>query len=126
MFALCCVRFSPGLWIKINNNLFGLSPAQPRARPNTVLLTVFKISLTFYLHQPVSTTLLANLFPLLLLPGYDGVPVEALQGLDIGSSNANLNESSGNVGNGNGDYDPDLPAPPKDNNQVAAWYDTDL
>ena len=23
-------------------------------------------------------------------------------------------------------YDPDLPAPPQDNNQVAAWYDTDL
>ena len=23
-------------------------------------------------------------------------------------------------------FDPDLPAPPQDNNQVAAWYDTDL
>jgi len=23
-------------------------------------------------------------------------------------------------------YDSDLPQPPQDNNQVAAWYDTDL
>merc|ERR1719188_1748617 len=64
-------------------------------------------------------------------PGYD-VPVEAMNGLD-------LNENSGGGGGAspnssqraaaaadNRNFDPDLPAPPQDNNQVAAWYDTDL
>lgn len=63
--------------------------------------------------------------------GYDQIPID-MQGLEIGSH-----------GGGNGstyspieamdvtntdNFDPidQLPAPPQDNNQVAAWYDTDL
>ena len=46
--------------------------------------------------------------------GYDTIPVE-MQGLEIGGAMAlpdfTLDE---------------LPQPPQDNNQVAAWYDTDL
>merc|ERR1719211_464254 len=55
--------------------------------------------------------------------GYDGVPVEAMQALDI---------NEGHYGhayhNGGSDinYENEVPNPPQDNNQVAAWYDTDL
>lgn len=55
--------------------------------------------------------------------GYDGIPVEAMQGLD-------LNEGHYGQGYHNGgsdiNYDSEVPNPPQDNNQVAAWYDTDL
>lgn len=55
--------------------------------------------------------------------GYDQIPID-IQGLEIGSH-----------GGGNGstysaleamDVIDQLPTPPDDNNQVAAWYDTDL
>ena len=92
----------------------------------------------------------------ILLPGYDGLPIESMQGLDINSSgnfndsdlrndqanyvnynpnNININASRIN----NSDVEPPyvntsqstqnnetLPNPPSDSNQVAAWYDTDL
>lgn len=69
--------------------------------------------------------------------GYDHVPVDSMQGLDIGSQH-------GGPGSNYGPIDPrDLPPghpghpdltfdqqappqPPRDNNQMAAWYDTDL
>merc|ERR1711988_476498 len=58
-------------------------------------------------------------------PGYDGIPVEELQGMGI---NSHPGSTYGPV------HDMDMgahfeempPAPPQDNNQVAAWYDTDL
>merc|ERR1712073_255476 len=43
-------------------------------------------------------------------PGYDGLPVEEMQGMDMGQQH----------------FEDMPPAPPQDNNQVAAWYDTDL
>jgi len=63
-------------------------------------------------------------------PGYDGIPVDGMQGLDIGShpgstygggpvQDMDMEGSDLNFGN-------DMPQPPQDNNQVAAWYDTDL
>ena len=58
-----------------------------------------------------------------IVSGYDGVPVEAMQALDI---------NEGHYGhayhNGGSDinYENEVPNPPQDNNQVAAWYDTDL
>merc|ERR1740123_873340 len=63
-------------------------------------------------------------------PGYDGIPVDGMQGLDIGShpgstygggpvQDMDMDGSDLNFGN-------DMPQPPQDNNQVAAWYDTDL
>lgn len=62
--------------------------------------------------------------------GYDQIPID-MQGLEI-ESHGNGNGSTygtldamevGSAGN----FDPiDIPTPPQENNQVAAWYDTDL
>lgn len=62
-----------------------------------------------------------------------------MHGLDLnggsgGSLYANNNGGAGGEtssqsplhGGDNVNYDPDLPNPPQDNNQMAAWYDTDL
>ena len=44
-----------------------------------------------------------------------------------GDQLVNTSNSDPNIpGGDNLNFDPDLPAPPQDNNQVAAWYDTDL
>jgi catenin beta 1 len=71
--------------------------------------------------------------------GYDQIPIDSMQGLEIGSHH-------GAGGGGGSTYGPmdamdvggpdssdlnfdhldELPQPPQDNNQVAAWYDTDL
>ncbi|XP_074103224.1 armadillo isoform X1 [Cotesia typhae] len=59
---------------------------------------------------------------------YDQIPIDSMQGLEIGGSTYGAMDAM-DVG-----HDPDLsfdhidelPAPPQDNNQVAAWYDTDL
>lgn len=62
-------------------------------------------------------------------PGYDGLPVEELQGMGIGSHPGStygqvqdMDMHQGDLGH----FDTDMPQPPQDNNQVAAWYDTDL
>ena len=91
------------------------------------------------------------------VPGYDGLPIESMQGLDINSSHpgstyGHIGEHGGSAGGGpletntntplphqqltnqpsegtGADYheqDGSVPQPPNDNNQVAAWYDTDL
>merc|ERR1719480_257767 len=58
-------------------------------------------------------------------PGYDGLPVEELQGMGIGSHPGSTygQVQDMDMGGHQGDLPP---APPQDNNQVAAWYDTDL
>jgi catenin beta 1 len=60
--------------------------------------------------------------------GYDGVPVESLQGLDLNSHHSSTYGGGGGMDDGeDSDYDQErIPNPPSDNNQVAAWYDTDL
>ncbi|XP_023349288.1 armadillo segment polarity protein isoform X2 [Eurytemora carolleeae] len=59
--------------------------------------------------------------------GYDGVPVDGMQGLDIGSHPGSTYGQVQDMDMGDHmNYDSDLPQPPQDNNQVAAWYDTDL
>merc|ERR1712096_234465 len=87
--------------------------------------------------------------------GYDGLPVESMQGLDINSSHpgstyGHIGDHGGSGSGGGGghdtnpntplphqqlqnqagnefqDQDGSVPQPPNDNNQVAAWYDTDL
>merc|ERR550534_1359635 len=59
--------------------------------------------------------------------GYDGVPVDEMEGMGIGS---HPGSTYGQVQDMpmEGDFmgDQDMPQPPQDNNQVAAWYDTDL
>merc|ERR1719432_246291 len=59
--------------------------------------------------------------------GYDTLPVESMQGMGIGS---HPGSTYGQVQDMpmDGDFmgDQDMPQPPQDNNQVAAWYDTDL
>jgi len=59
--------------------------------------------------------------------GYDGVPVDEMEGMGIGS---HPGSTYGQVQDMpmDGDFmgDQDMPQPPQDNNQVAAWYDTDL
>merc|ERR1719239_1831327 len=61
------------------------------------------------------------------IPGYDGVPVDEMEGMGIGS---HPGSTYGQVQDMpmEGDFmgDQDMPQPPQDNNQVAAWYDTDL
>jgi catenin beta 1 len=84
----------------------------------------------------------ADEFSLVLITlcvGYDQIPIDSMQGLEIGSHH-------GAGGGGGSTYGPidamdvggpdssdlnfdhldELPQPPQDNNQVAAWYDTDL
>lgn len=62
--------------------------------------------------------------------GYDGIPVESMQRLDLGGDETPYGGVNGGSqvvhGGDNVNFDPDLPSPPQDNNQVAAWYDTDL
>jgi catenin beta 1 len=59
--------------------------------------------------------------------GYDGLPVDGMQGLDIGSHPGSTYGQVQDMDVGDQmNYDSDLPPPPQDNNQVAAWYDTDL
>ena len=76
-----------------------------------------------------------------LFLGHDGLPVDQMAGLDLNGMGDNsiyggvshghaldnsqsplTTPSNGNLNN----YNDDLPSPPQDNNQVAAWYDTDL
>ena len=57
--------------------------------------------------------------------GYDGVPVDAMQALDINESPYGQHQGYHNGGS-DINYDSEVPHPPQDNNQVAAWYDTDL
>ncbi len=54
-----------------------------------------------------------------------------MNGLDLNDNGSPTSGSrhrapSTTTGGDNMNYDPDLPTPPQDNNQVAAWYDTDL
>ncbi|XP_037078008.1 armadillo segment polarity protein-like isoform X2 [Pollicipes pollicipes] len=69
--------------------------------------------------------------------GYDPVPVASMEGLELGSAGPGSNygplDPVGVPAPGSGPPDmafdnmADLPPqPPRDNNQVAAWYDTDL
>ena len=61
--------------------------------------------------------------------GYDGVPIESLQGLDLNSDTTITTYHPDNtfVHTHSPKLPKDLPEPPMDiNNQVAAWYDTDL
>lgn len=75
-------------------------------------------------------------------PGYDTLPIDSMQGLDIGNGPASAAAGDPNnlgvapnspygmdmdVGEiGAGELLEAMPSPPHDNSQVAAWYDTDL
>ncbi|XP_045445980.1 armadillo segment polarity protein [Melitaea cinxia] len=55
--------------------------------------------------------------------GYDQIPIDSMQGLEIGSGfgmDMDIGEADG------AGADIAFPEPPHDNNNVAAWYDTDL
>lgn len=62
--------------------------------------------------------------------GYDQIPID-MQGLEIESHGGGNGSTYGtldamDVGSA-GNFDPiEIPTPPQENNQVAAWYDTDL
>ena len=92
----------------------------------------FQIYLILYFHAYSATggvhkqyTLVKIILPI-SLAGYDGIPVEAMQNLDL-NNDGNYGELQGYHNGGSEiNYDNDLPSPPQDNNQVAAWYDTDL
>jgi len=60
--------------------------------------------------------------------GYDGVPVDEMQTMGIGSHPGSTYGQVQDMDMANNDmnFDQDMPQPPQDNNQVAAWYDTDL
>jgi len=59
-------------------------------------------------------------------PGYDGLPVEEMQGMGINSHPGSTYGPVQDMDMGNNHFEDMPPAPPQDNNQVAAWYDTDL
>ena len=62
-----------------------------------------------------------------MFSGYDQVPVESMQGLDIGCHQGVGGGSTyGNMTNMDFEQADELPQPPQDNNTLAAWYDTDL
>ncbi|XP_015123265.1 armadillo segment polarity protein isoform X1 [Diachasma alloeum] len=61
--------------------------------------------------------------------GYDQIPIDSMQGLEIGGGSTYGAMDAMDVaheGDLSFDHLAELPAPPQDNNQVAAWYDTDL
>ena len=55
-------------------------------------------------------------------PGYDGVPVDGMQGLDIGSHPGSTYGGAGvqemDMAGSDINFDTDMPQPPQDNNQV--------
>ncbi|XP_045533757.1 armadillo segment polarity protein isoform X2 [Papilio machaon] len=58
--------------------------------------------------------------------GYDQIPIDSMQGLEIGSGfGMEMDIGETETGDGGG-ADLAFPEPPHDNNNVAAWYDTDL
>merc|ERR1719190_249685 len=59
-------------------------------------------------------------------PGYDGLPVEEMQGMGINSPPGSTYGPIQDMDMGQQHFEDMPPAPPQDNNQVAAWYDTDL
>lgn len=64
------------------------------------------------------------------LSGYDTLPIDSMQGLEIGSHGPGSNYGPMDVGGDSTtlDFDhlEDLPQPPQDSQHLAAWYDTDL
>lgn len=73
--------------------------------------------------------------------GYDTLPLDSMQGLEIGGGHMSGMHSSGtpaspyamdmgvgdmHAGELTFDHLEAMPSPPQDNNQAAAWYDTDL
>ncbi|XP_053625173.1 armadillo segment polarity protein isoform X1 [Plodia interpunctella] len=57
--------------------------------------------------------------------GYDQIPIDSMQGLEIGSG-FGMEMDIGDEGAAAASADLAFPEPPHDNNNVAAWYDTDL
>ena len=53
----------------------------------------------------------------MLIPGYDGLPVEELQGMGIGSHPGSTYGQVQDMDMG-AHFDTDMPQPPQDNNQV--------
>ncbi|XP_063531209.1 armadillo segment polarity protein isoform X2 [Cydia strobilella] len=58
--------------------------------------------------------------------GYDQIPIDSMQGLEIGSGFGMDMDIGDPEGAGAASADLAFPEPPHDNNNVAAWYDTDL
>lgn len=58
--------------------------------------------------------------------GYDQIPIDSMQGLEIGSGFGMDMDIGDTEGAGAASADLSFPEPPHDNNNVAAWYDTDL
>ncbi|CAK1582125.1 unnamed protein product [Parnassius mnemosyne] len=58
--------------------------------------------------------------------GYDQIPIDSMQGLEIGSGFGMDMDIGEAEGAGAASADLAFPEPPHDNNNVAAWYDTDL
>ena len=59
-----------------------------------------------------------------IFTGYDQIPIDSMQGLEIGSGfGMDMDMEAEPAG---APSDLAFPEPPHDNNNVAAWYDTDL
>jgi hypothetical protein len=71
------------------------------------------------------------LYSYFVLLGHDGLPVDAMNTLNLNEANSTATATPTHMTGGgvdNMNFDPELPAPtpPMDNDQMAAWYDTDL
>lgn len=62
----------------------------------------------------------------MIISGYDQIPIDSMQGLEIGSSFGMDMDIGETEGAGAASADLAFPEPPHDNTNVAAWYDTDL
>lgn len=65
-----------------------------------------------------------------MLTGYDQIPVD-MEGLELESHGGGNGSSYGPIDamdvESNDNFDAiNIPTPPQQNNQIAAWYDTDL
>jgi catenin beta 1 len=61
-----------------------------------------------------------------LVAGYDQIPIDSMQGLEIGSGFGMEMDIGEAEGAGAASAELAFPEPPHDNANVAAWYDTDL
>lgn len=71
-------------------------------------------------------TFIANKLIRVWFTGYDQIPIDSMQGLEIGSGFGMDMDIGETEGAGAASTDLVFPEPPHDNNNVAAWYDTDL
>jgi len=82
------------------------------------------------IHAPhLSKNINQLIFYILIIAGYDQIPVDSMQGLEIGGGSTYGAMDTMDVAHEadlSFDHLEELPAPPQENSVAAPWYDTDL